>query len=156
MKRSKFRLDNQHPFRIYREPIRQARGINGPFIQKEAAKFRSIEQAYKQSPPIAQPSVIKLFQPSDNPITVNSSPPLRICLANANREGIRITNVGTSVIYIGIDRQPSNLSYDHILPGCSTAGDGTGGVLVDDAVYKGEIWVISSVDGGLIALVEKP
>lgn len=156
MKRSKFRLDNQHPFRIYHEPVRIAKGINGPFIKKEAAKARTIESSYQKQPKVIQPSVIKIFQAINNPITVNILA-LKICLANPNRTGLRITNVGTTIIYIGIDRQPSSSTYDHILPGCiNSSGDGTGGVLVDDGIYIGEIWVSSSTNGGQIALVEEP
>lgn len=166
MRRRPF-LENQHPQVIYREEPRQSSAdrlnTSSVLLNRNTPKkkfsicdlFRKPEgpTTLAQVKPTPQPSVIKLY--TTNPISIGTTPQ-QIMLANPNRLGWRVTNIGTTIIYIGVGKVPSNTIYDHILPGCTgSANDGTGGVLVDD-LYLDAVWAVSSASGGSIALVEKP
>ena len=160
-------LDNQHPRIIYNEQPRTSsknRINNASVLEKrnKPKKFsicdlfgKKVEAATpapvaKITPP---PSVIKLY--NTNPVAVGTVA-IQIMLENPNRIGLRITNVGTTTIYIGVGRVPTTTSYDHILPGCTgSANDGTGGVVTDD-LYLDGIYALSSGASGSIAIVEKP
>jgi hypothetical protein len=168
-------LQNQHPSRVYNEPPRSSKqGLNHSIVLKsDAPKKPSICSLFStvatalglpQSSSVpnvgggvtqVQPSVIKLF--TSNPVSVGGTA-IQVMLPNPNRTGFRITNVGTTIIYIGLGKPvqiPSLVQYDHVLPGCTVAHDGTGGVITDD-IFQGACWVISSGPAGLIALVEEP
>lgn len=105
------------------------------------------------NPPGQIPSVIKLF--TVNPVTIPASPATKIMLANGGRVRWSVTNVSTDIIFLGLGKIPSVTSYDHVLPACiSTANDGSGGVIVDEA-WLGEVWAIA-LTGGVIAITEDP
>lgn len=107
------------------------------------------------STPKPVPNVVKIYNPTDNPISVGLAA-IKIMNDNPNRYGFRITNAGLTDIIIGLGRVPTQTSWDHVLSPISAAGKKDGGVLVDDGVYLEAVYVLSDAVGGLIALVERP
>jgi hypothetical protein len=55
-----------------------------------------------------------------------------------NRDFFVIQNQGTNALYVKYGTGCTTSDYDVILSACSSAADGTGGVLTDDS-YKGPV-----------------
>lgn len=100
-----------------------------------------------------QPSVQKIY--TTNPVSLPNIPSTLIMLYNPNRTRFTITNVGTTIVYIALGRPATASNYDHSLPGCTNANDGTGGVIIDED-FIGDVWAIPSGTGGTIAITEQP
>jgi hypothetical protein len=167
MKRKTPFLQNQHPVRIYTgAPRSSGGGLNPTQVLKSHPKKSTIcsliDSIFKPTPTALgdhqaiapQPSVQKLFQSINNPITVGTVA-LQIMLANPNRTSFTVTNVGTTTIYVGYGRVPSINSFEQALQACTVANNGSGGVLIDEE-FLGTIFVISNAIGGAVALIEEP
>jgi uncharacterized protein YdaL len=76
-----------------------------------------------------------------------------ILAANSARKECIITNIGTTVIYLGLGATPTAVNYHVALSGCTNAHDGTGSVYLSD-IWKGVINAISSGASGLVATAE--
>ena len=74
--------------------------------------------------------------------------------ANDYRKSFIITNMATGLLYVNLSSEPPSSSGSHfVLPGCSTAADGTGGTVSVDG-YVGAVTVTGTSPGGSYSVVE--
>ena len=75
-------------------------------------------------------------------------------LANDYRKSFIITNMATGKLYVNLSSEsPSALGSHFVLPGCSSAADGTGGTVSVDG-YVGVVTVTGTGAGGSYSVVE--
>jgi hypothetical protein len=78
----------------------------------------------------------------------------QVLAANDNRKGLIIQNTGTSVIKLLLGSgTPTQTVYHLALMACSSADNGSGGSLLDDA-WTGAVQAISSAAGGTAVITE--
>lgn len=74
--------------------------------------------------------------------------------ASTTRKGFVITNTGTTTIYITYGSSvPTTSAYHVALVACTSANDGKGGVLTEDA-WQGVVQAIGSAGGGTCVILE--
>lgn len=80
---------------------------------------------------------------------------LQILAANPNRKQLIIANFGTTVIAVKYLTGPNAAQGDwtFLLQASGVAGDGTGGLLIDE-MWKGPVWVQSASGTGQVNLTE--
>ena len=91
-------------------------------------------------------------------ITANSSGTFKTSTAalaaNDYRKSFIITNMATGKLYVNLSSESPSASGSHfVLPGCSTAADGTGGTVSVDG-YVGAVTVTGTAPGGSYSVVE--
>lgn len=106
--------------------------------------------------PCASAQVANNALAGNNPVPVPQTPatPAKILEANSDRKEIIIQNVSAVVVYIGLGFQPTATSYSVALQQCGATHDGTGGVYVSDN-WKGAVYAIGAIAGGLVAITEE-